>query len=50
MQRFVQNKETLNLGTKTPYLGLFRLKLEKTIFLVAIRTFKFVKIKKFVQN
>ena len=46
MRKFVQIKETSNLGLKTPYLGIFGLLIWKTVVICEISTLKFVKMSK----
>ena len=44
------NENPLNLRTKLPCLGMFRLQFQKTIVIFEISTLKFSKVQNFVQN
>ena len=48
IQSFVQIKESLNFGPKIPYLGIFRLTIEKAIVIFEISSLEFVKTQSFV--
>ena len=48
IQRFAQKKKNSNLRSKRSYLGIFRLKFEKTIFIFEISTLELILWKRFI--
>ena len=43
-------RKTFNLGSKIPYLGIFRLKFEKIFVMFEISPFEFAKVKTILQK